>query len=304
MKKYSLSVTLALAILAGCGSHDEPATGKESPVSFSASIKGATTSRAYDQSWEPGDKIGISGTTGEKAYTNVAYSTDGTSSFTIVSPGSEIYYQSPDPVTFTAYYPHTADHASITADTHDQTSQKDFDYLWAQAEGKKDSPGVSFAFDHKMAKLVLTVKKGSDVNFDEIKKATYTLAGFKNKGSFDPASGIAIATGDASGAWTFSTVAPASHDEAVETAIYTFIIFPQEFSAPLPLTATTTRQTFSTALDFTAANTAAGDNGAKNEWVAGRQYNISVTLLKTAFIVNDCTITAWNEADGGNFDAE
>lgn len=304
MKKFLFFAPFAMLALAACSNSDEPVVGDDDKVNFSASINGSSESRAFDQTWEQGDEIGISCTTGGKVYSNVAYSTNGTGDFTVMTPGSEIYYQSADPVIFTAYYPYAADATSITADSHNQTSQKTFDYLWAQAEGEKSAPNVAFIFNHKMAKLVLTVKKGLDVNFDEIKSAAYTLAGFKNNGSFDAVTGAASASGNASAVWTFSEATPVAYSETNEVAVYTFILFPQEFDAPLPLTATTSLQTFATALDFTAANAAIGDTDAKNEWVAGRQYNMSVTLHKTAITVDGCTISAWDEANGGNFDAE
>lgn len=304
MKKFIFFAPIALVALASCSDNQDPGLNDNTPVNFTASINGSAKSRAFDQTWEQGDEIGISCTTGGKVYTNVAYSTNGTGDFTVVTPGTEIYYQSAEPVTFTAYYPYAADATPITADTHNQTTQKTFDYLWAQAEGKKAAPNVMFAFNHKMAKLVLTVKKGLDVNFDEVKNAAYTLAGFKNNGSFNPVDGAAVATGTASDAWTFSGVTPVAYSETNQVAVYTFILFPQVFDTPLPLTATTSLQTFATALDFTAANAAIGDTDAKNGWVAGRQYNMSVTLHKTAITVNGCTITAWDEANGGNFDAE
>lgn len=308
MKKILYFAPIVLAALASCSSDDQPAAADyNGPVNFSASINGSAGSRAFDQTWESGDKIGISCTTGGKVYDNVAYTHAGDGSFTISTSGTEIYYQSPDPVTFTAYYPHSAtaaNGAAITADSHNQASQKTFDYMWAQAGGKKANPDVAFAFNHKMAKLVLTVKKGLDISYDEVKESVMTLAGFKNTGSFDVVGGVAAATGDACEAWTFSAVSPVTYNNDAETVSYTMILFPQEFEETLPITATTSLQSFATALDFKAANEAIGDEEPKNEWVAGRQYNMSVTLHKTALTVTGCSISAWDEANGGNFDAE
>lgn len=305
MKKILFLAPLALAVFTSCShSKDEPGVTDNGPVEFYASINDNVISRAYDQTWESGDEIGISCITGGKTYNNVAYSTTGNGDFTAVTTGSEIYYQNADPVTFTAYYPYTADAAAITADTHDQTKQKTFDYLWAQAQGEKGTPNVTFAFNHKMTKLVLTVKKGADISYNEVKAAAMTLAGFLNNGSFDVTTGVATASGNISGAWTFSTVAPVVYNDDDETATYTMILFPQEFTSELPVTASTSLQTFTTALDFTDANATIDDTDPRNEWVAGRQYNMSVTLHKTALTVNGCTISAWDEADGGNFDAE
>lgn len=310
MKKSLFLTPLALALLASCSSNEEPTVGNtDGPVKFSASINGVANSRAYNQVWEAGDKIGIYATTGGKAYTNVAYSTGGTGDFAIVNPGNEIYYQDNNPVTFTAYYP-WADLAegvtSLTADTWMQANQKKFDYLWAQNTGSKTNPDVNFKFNHKMTKLVLTIKKGADVSFDEVKAAKLMLDGFKHEGAFDITTGEAKATGNESAMWEF-----AGNDEekcnapkvenADESVTYTLILFPQQFENELPFTATLTdSQSFTAKLDFTSAN----DDTNRNEWVAGRQYNMSVTLHKTSITVNGCTIAPWEEKEGENVDAK
>ncbi len=303
----ALSATLALA---SCSSEsDGPETpGSSDAPRFYATI-GEKQSRAFDTSWEANDAIGISCTTGGKAYTNISYTTTGDGNFTVTTPGTEIYYQDNNEVTFTAYYPYAASTASYGADTWNQANQKQFDFLWAQAKGKKATPNVAFSFAHKMAKVNITIKKGADVSFDEVKAAVLSLDGFKHEGSFNVVDGTAAATGDAA-TFDFANAATADHnaplksDDAAETVTYTLIFFPQEFDAALPFTATLTgMQSFSADLDFTAAN-AKVDATAKNEWVAGRQYNLSVTLNKTSITVNGCTIQPWNEVDGGEFDAD
>lgn len=229
--------------------------------------------------------------------------------FTAGTSGNEIYYQDDNSVIFTAYYPWTnlaADATTITADTRAQASQSDSDFLWAQQTGSKASPNVKFTFTHKMVKLVLTIKKGDGVSFQEVQDAVLSLGGFKNNGSFNVTDGTATATGDNLTAdWTFAGNttetgynAPLSKDDAAETVSYTLILFPQVFSSPLPITAITGGQSFSATLDFTDANDDAGDTDAQNEWVAGRQYNLSVTLHKTDITVDGCTIQGWDEADG------
>ena len=220
-----------------------------------------------------GDAIGISGTSGSTTYTNVQYVTDseGTSgNFRVETSGNEIYYQDDNAVTFTAYYPWNnleADATTITADTRAQASQKTFDFLWSQQTGSKASPNVQFIFTHKMVKLVLTIQKGNDVSYQEVQEAVLSLGGFRNNGSFNVTNGTAAATGDMTWDWTFAGNttetgynAPSSKDDAAETVSYTLILFPQEFAAPLPITATLTgRQSFSATLDFTPANVDAGD---------------------------------------------
>ena len=221
-------------------------------------------------------------------------------------------------MTFTAYYPWTnlaADATTITADTRAQASQSDFDFLWSRQTGSKASPNVQFIFAHKMAKLVLTIRKGDGVSYQEVQDAVLdavlSLGGFKYSGTFNVTDGTTSTADDLATGWTFAGNttktgynAPLSKDDAAETVSYTLILFPQVFSNSLPITAITGGQSFSATLDFTDANVDAGDTDAQNEWVAGRQYNLSVTLHKTDITVDGCTIQGWDEADGGNVNAD
>lgn len=316
--KTIIMTTLATVVLAAC-SNDENNVINSGPskATFTATIAGQVNTHVYDQTWNEGDLIGVSGMSGGVPYTNVQYETiNGDGNFTISNPGDEIYFQDGNTVTFTAYYPwaeFTQDSPVIIADTRTQASQNTFDFLWSQQTGSKIKPHVSFTFAHKMAKLVLTIKGGTDVSYHEVQRAVLSLRGFKNNGSFNVTDGTAAATDDdLTTDWTFAGNttetgynAPSSKDDAKGTVAYTLILFPQEFSAPLPITATLTgSQSFSATLDFTTANRNAGDTEARNEWVAGRQYNLSVTLHKTGFTVDGCTIQEWDEADGGNVDAD
>lgn len=320
MKSKSILFSiLATAALTACHNDENISNGTDhGAASFTASINGPQVTRAYDTSWDANDRIGITGKSGDTQYTNVAYETlsaDG--KFTVVPPSTEIYYQDDAVVTFTAYYPYTengnlAEGTKITADTKLQGDQKKFDFLHATATGSKANSEVSFSFTHRMAKVSLTIHKGSGVEFSEVKAAALALQGFKNNGSFDITSGEATATGDAlTSSWTFAgntdetnNNAPSSTNNEGETVTYTLILFPQAFDAALPFSATLTdRQTFNAEIDFTAANTDAGDVPTGNYLTAGRQYNLSVTLNKTGITVDGCSIEQWQTANGGNVDA-
>ena len=304
MRKILLG-SLAVLALAACSNeennHAESGNGR---ATFTASIDGRTATRAFDQSWESGDAIGITGKSGEIPYSNVKYATTGDGNFTVATQGQEIYYEDDNEVSFTAYYPWNAS-TTITANTLEQSKQKTFDFLHATGKGSKVQPNVAFKFYHKMAKVVLTVKKGDDVSFSEVKAALPTLGGFLAEGTFDGLTGKTSVTGTQTATLVFADNAPTKENAEDETVSYTLILFPQEFSGKLPFSAELEgMQTFSAALDFTAANATIDKDAAKNAWVAGRQYNLSVTLHKTKLTVDGCTIAPWNEADGGNFDAE
>lgn len=314
LKTKMMAAAAMTIMLTGCNSEEGlPVGGSQGMAHFSATIHAPGT-RAYDQSWEVNDEIGISGTSGDKAYTNVCYLTEeGNGSFT--PKGEKIYFQDDNEVTFTAYYPWNdlqGRATTINADTWRQAEQKEFDFLWAQAKGNKESPDVAFTFAHKMAKVVLTVKCGDDVSYEEVKTAVLMLENFKHTGSFDVTTGAAEATVNESGMWEFANNAdnevynaPFKRDDEKQTVSYTLIFFPQVFDSALPFTATLTgEQSFTANLDFKNANAEKDKEQAKNEWVAGRQYNMGVVLNKTGITVESCTIAPWEEVPGGDFSAE
>lgn len=317
--KHIFLAMLAVGLLSACNNENEITGIGDSPAVFSGNIagQGSAATRAYDTSWEEGDLIGISGTTGEVTYTNVSYTTTGADgNFTVSTPGQDIYFQDEQPVTFTAYYPWsnlTAGVTTIAADTRDQAGQNGFDFLWAQASGSKAQPRVSFHFAHKMTKVVFTIHRGADVSFSEVQSAALSLGGYLPEGTFSVTDGTATADATAAltapqtfaGSTTSSHNAPSAADATAQTVAYTLILFPQEFAAPLTFTANLgTAQTLTAGLDFSAGNRDAGDTEPKNVWVAGRQYNMDITLNKTSIQVTGCTITEWTEVDAGNVDAQ
>lgn len=308
VKSKMIAAAVSTLMLAACN-NEETVPDRETAqdmARFSATIAGPGT-RAYDQIWEADDEIGISGKSGEVPYTNVCHFTSGGSgNFAPKDESEKIYFQDNNEVTFTAYYPWNdlKDGMTITADTWQQANQQDFDFLWAQATGSKANPDVAFQFAHKMAKVVLTVKCGANVSYDEVKAAVLTLEGFKHEGSFDVTTGTAEATGNESKDWVFAgnaegdeqNNAPFKYDDTKQTVSYTLIFFPQMFEAALPFTAELTgKQSFTADLNFTTANAEIDGDKARNEWVAGRQYNMGIVLNKTGIKVEGCTIAPWEE---------
>lgn len=295
------SLTLA-SCLEDNGGTVQPETLK-TPL-FSASIEG---SRAYDRTWEKGDRIGICGKTGDRDYHNVPYHTPGADGrFEILNKGEEIYFQDPEEVTFTAYYPHNAashatraDESAFRADTRRQGEQREFDFLFAMAKGSKQKPQVDFLFQHRMTKITFTVKCGTDVSYEEVKSAILSLDYVAGEGTFDTHTGEAKASATLN-SWSFSnTDKPEANVKAVideynNTVSYSLILFPQVFEYPVSVGATFPGTlTFKAAIDFTEANRNAGDKDPKHEWVANRQYNIGLVLHKTGFSVEGVSISGW-----------
>lgn len=296
--KYFFTAALAFLTLTGCGNDaNEPqVTVTDSCPDFSATIDDSQ-SRAFDQSWDRGDRIGVSGCN----RTNVCYITNaGDGNFSVNTPGQQIYFQDDAVETFTAYYPWCnmdEGAVAIKADTRLQADQKSFDFLWAKATGQKDAPNVAFTFAHKMSKVTLTVKPGNGMSYDEVKLARLSLAGFSHTGSFNVTDGF-ISVDNVGEAWTFSDFAVFNDTE--KTATFSFIFFPQTLAKLLEFTAVlelpdNKSHSLRAAIDFTAANSKKDDDAAKNEWIAGRQYNLSVTLNKTDITIGKCEISPWNE---------
>lgn len=72
--KTIIMATLATVVLAAC-SNDENNVINSGPskATFTATIAGQVNTRVYDQTWNEGDFIGVSGMSGGVPYTNVQY---------------------------------------------------------------------------------------------------------------------------------------------------------------------------------------------------------------------------------------
>lgn len=302
--KYLLAAAI-LSGLAACSS-DEPAdtgTKKDTTALFTASIEGPRT-RAYDQTWEPADKIGITGTSGSNTYTNIPYKYAGSGDGTFTATADKIYYKDDSEVQFAAYYPWNGSltaATAITADTWGQTDQKTFDFLHATATGSKGTT-VNFTFAHKMAKLVLTVKADEDVAYSDVESAVCNLENFLHEGTFDRVTGAATATGNPGVMWAFANSAEPDHntptvakDETKKAVAYSLILFPQVFPSAegnLTFTAATGSNEFSAEIDLSKV-----PGNVRNELKPGTQYNITINLNKSGLTVGTSTISKWTEMD-------
>lgn len=304
-KEYWLASALLVGMTACSNDETGNATnGEPDAALFTGNIE-AAHSRAFDQTWESGDRIGISGTTGDKTYTNIAYDYAGSGDETFTAAGEKIYYQNDQDVTFTAYYPWNADltgSITVNADTWGQADQKKFDFLYAQAVGGKDKK-VNFTFTHRMVKLVLTVKAGADMTYDDVEKAACSLENFLYEGTFDRTTGTATATGNPSIMWVFANnvaggeaafnTPTVSKNETESSVSYTLILFPQSFTPTagnLSFAAETGGNTYSAEIDLSQV-----PGNDANELKAGTQYNITVNLNKTGLSVGTSTISPWEE---------
>ena len=294
MKRYIFLAATALT-LAAC-TNDENAT-PDSPVALKVNAAiGTVDTRATGTQWSPYDQIGISTVAGtDTDYANVCYEWDG-SSFT-TSPESAIYFQSPDVVTFHAYYPFTGTPGTaaqplteVSTDATNQTAENQpiIDFLYASgATASKDAPTVSFtgdhAFTHRMSQVTLTFIEGDDMDLDGA--WSYTLGGLKLQGTFDPQTGIATAD-DVQAAPLVLSLSGVQTTNARHTAS-PLILFPQDV-ASIVLTVTVGGQ------DYTAPLTV-----KDGKLQPGNNYTWDITVSKTGLRVGEAEIKDWTGVNGG-----
>lgn len=305
MKTYTTMAFVATALLLlACNmeKNDESKDLVENAAPVAAQFMAGILTRAFDQQWEENDLIGVSGTSGDVEYQNVAYrTTAGDGIFSAMNVGEEIYFQVPTPTSFTAYYPlvwasGTAD-ALIIRFTIDQKDQKSFDFLYGTGTGSKANPMVAFQFAHSMTKLILNIKPGVDITFADITSGSSTLNGVNHYGEFNTLTGVATAIGTNLPPWAMSINATASDitiPTGSEVRTYSLILYPQTMAT----------LTYSALINGDHYNATIGTALTME---AGKSYSYNIAVNKTALTISEATINQWvvgNGVGGTDVDAE
>lgn len=298
--KASKYLFLGMAALAFTACSNEEVIN-DGPVAaqVSAGIEGVQT-RAAGTVWDAGDQIGISCTGGKTAYTNVLYtiSDAGSGSFTSLKP---IYFQDLEEVTFSAYYPYTADggtiEKTIAATDQETEAQKKIDYMYASgAKASKNAPNVKFTneegtdarFKHRMSQVVFTFKKGADTDLTDM--TDFTISGLKMEGTFNTEDGTATAVETTQVVDLKITETPPASD----TYTRSLILFPQPVNGgKFNLSLTLGGETYKTELSV--------PNSGK-DLTAGNKYTYTITVNKTGIEVGQSSIEGWG--DGGSNSGE
>lgn len=311
MKKIYILAAAVLALTA-CDSNEENLEQSSLETYISASIGQSVPTRASDNVWTSGDRIGIStSVNGTRKHINLMYTTDGVAS---VEDGS-VTFTGDNPIYFykqmvtTAYYPFTGSEGSVpgingiisastTVDQQTAENQPKIDFLWDQQTGVfENKPEVHFNFTHKMSKLSLIFEDGNlGTNVRNI--VSYRIDGLVLNGTFNTEDGVCAA----------SNVAPQSLSVDVPSGTVTsgksldpFILFPQSPGAgnvklhiyANELDDPDNLQHYNCPLNF--------DNG---EILAGYHYQYTIKVSKTGLSINNTSITNWTdegqEADAGS----
>ena len=282
-KLFALAA-LALA-LAACTNDEENLNDGPVAAQFTAAIGDnvtATTrvSGTDGTKWDKGDCIGIT-CTGGSSYNNLPYVTTGDGNFTPV--GTIIFFDSPDEVTFRAYYPYKDDNEmtegkiAATTNAKAQEVQTQHDFLFANgAKGSTYNPDVSFtganAFSHCMSRITLNFKEGSGVIIPTDGPTSYTLKGLLLQGTFDPTNGETATTANSAANVTL----PGNRTSS--------IFFPQEV-ASIDMEISLNGNTYYTALPV-----------KDGKLQSGKEYHYEITISHQNVEVN-ATIKAWDKVD-------
>lgn len=289
-QKLILAALLAVSLVA-CTNDNDPTVPGDGEVAARvvADIDNVAT-RASGTNWTPGDRIGISTMPGPKTqYANIPYKWDG-ENFK-ADDGGTIYFQSPESVTFHAYYPYNENGGTVetTTDAEAQKNLPAIDFLYAEgATADKTDPTVRFtgeaSFRHCMSQITITLKEGDDMDFSIGKLESYTLNDLVLKGSFDTETGKAKTTaGEPANALTMKIEGDYSPAP--------IILFPQEAGSAIGLEVSVEGKTYKTTLEIPEGRT-----GLE----AGRHYIFPVTVKKTGLKVGTAEIKDWNTVTGSD----
>lgn len=284
------AAALLLLSLAACN-NEEITPNPDTRVALQ--VTSGIQTRAYDDQWEKGDEIGIFGfTQGDapaQAYTNVRYvTTGGDGAFT--PDGTTIYLPTDgSSLDFVAYYPHATDleNGIYTVDVEDQSDQSTIDLMAAGTQtADRINNTVTFNFEHKLSKIVLTFKPGDGMALSELTGMKVQLTNQQPKATFDVAQpdGEVVVGTNTPATLTLNTDADGTSSEGIVLPSANF-------------DGMTIHLELSDGGSFFNWDLNNSQNADKFE--AGKKYVYDITVNKTRLDVT-ATITDWTPGNGEN----
>lgn len=301
-KQAFICVLLAAVLLPGCSEDGENTPqSTDGRVALEATSGIRMNTRAYDNTWEAGDAIGIymlddDATDGNGNHKYTTAETAGTGSFT-AAEGQTLYF----PVNgaqrdFAAYYPYRetlAESNVYTVDVKNQTPQKDIDLMGAAKVTDKDklNPKVAFVFTHKLVKLAITIKAdGTSLTDDDLAGTTVSLSNQQTAATYNVVRG---------GEATVTAGTPADialHTDGLKAE---GIVLPAATTENMVLTFTVPK------LGNQAFHWSVNSADKSKTFVAGSKYLYTITISKVGVEVSS-TVEDWTpgNGDGETGDAE
>lgn len=207
MKTNYLLLFLVLSFLFACEGERIDFSIINRSIEVNARIEGVKT-RAANDTWSPGDAIGIyMVTSGSPLSTvsaqakNARYTTPGDGTFTPATVANDVKFPlDGSDVDFIAYYPHATINAAFeySINVTDQSNQAAIDLLYSDnANGlNKNSPSVDFTFSHQLSKIVVHLVT---IDGSPLTDVTATIKGVFTKGKFSLADKTQTVTSSSKG---------------------------------------------------------------------------------------------------------
>lgn len=287
---------LSVLVFTACVDNDDKSEWNDGsqPINFTSSIQGVK-SRAVDNKWTAGDKVGIfmkaaNGDLSAATAANKLHTTDQDGNLSASNAENALYYPTDgSSVDFVAYYPFTTSLAGnvYKVDVATQTDQPAIDLLYSNnakgfAKGTAAKPQLQFV--HKLSQIVFNIEK--DATIPTLDGLKVTFRGMNTKADF------ALADGTLSNAGTVTDINAVVD---VPAAVAKTIVLPAAALADVKVVFELNSKTY--IADYPQADL----EGA-------RKYIHTVKLSDSngqpVIEMAPATITDWIEVPGGDIDVD
>lgn len=296
MNKLVLGGVMALVMctaLSSCNDDEEGAVMSNVEVRFSSQIQ----TRVVNNLWEEGDEIGIfmhysngalSDATLVDNVSNFKYLASTTGSITPATDLDKMYYPVSSAVSFVAYYPFdNVEDYKVGLDVSNQKRKSEIDFLYSnnQKNVQSTTSALALTFEHKMSKVIFTIKAGYGISSADLTGLSLTLRKAITEATFsltDATFTLGTETLDVKALTTETT-------DGVKAEA---IMIPQECNNVAIIVSLASGKNFMYTLS------------SDQKWLPGKSYNYEINLTdKTVNASLSASITDWTEGEAGNVES-
>jgi len=291
--RYSIYLLFACASLSGlssCADNDyaNPDSDRVA-VTFAPQIEGSET-RAVDQTWSAGDKVGVCMVADKAALPAAStfnqYTVSGAGTSVGLSPvtvDQTLFYPTDgSDVNFVAFSPYATvasnavSYSTFAAQSTQADMEKvDFLYHKGSTAYNKTSTSAALAFGHKLSKIIINATTAGDATAITLSSLAMTITGTPSSVSASLADGSITAGG------SNATIAP-YHTDGSSTRIATAILVPHAAKAGRTITFTATEGNFT--------YTFPSDDFA---FESNKVYTLNFKITRQGAELTDATIDNW-----------
>jgi len=287
---YLLFACASLSGLSSCAETDYASPDSDQvAVTFAPEIKGSET-RAVNQIWTTGDKVGIcmvtAGGTTSSTSTYSQYQVSGVGTSVGLSPVTVdqtlFYPTNGSSVNFVAFSPYAAVASNAVSyntfaaqSTQADMEKVDFLYHKGTTAYDKTSSSAALAFGHKLSKIIINATTTSDATAVTLSSLNMTITGTPSSVSASLADGSITAGG------TNATVAP-YHTDGSGSRVATAILVPHAAKVGRTITFTATEGNFT--------YTFPSDDFA---FESNKVYTLNFKVTRQGAELTDATIDSW-----------